>query len=315
MDCMDGMDADKVLLSLRERLLKIAPPQIGSAASAAGINLQFAIFYFFWRAAGAGPTVPLFSNAGCTMKNTKVLLSVILVAMLVIAAVMLLHNEQQKRTKVRPPKPPPVKVAQVAKPVRVAAKPDSVRAAPPERRAPRDDARPEKHPKKKKDPAAGTITYLVLPAEPADKNVPTHVAREALKLVGTDPVAETIWVDAINNPALPAADRKNLIEDLNEAGFADPKNPTEAELPLIQHRLALIEKLAQTPMDAINAAAFNEAYKDLKAMATRLTQPPVPPQPEQPAMQPPAQPDQPAAQPQPTPEQPQPEQPAPQPQQ
>ena len=253
------------------------------------------------------------------MKNTKVLLAVILVVMIVIAAVMFLHNEQQKHTKMRPPKPPPVKVAQVAKPVRVAAKPDSVRAAPPERHAPRDDARPEKHPKKgaKKDPAAGTVTYLVLPAEPADKNVPAHVAREALKLIGTDPVAETIWVDAINNPALPAADRKNLIEDLNEAGFADPKNPTEAELPLIQHRLALIEKLAQTPMDAINAAAFNEAYKDLKAMATRLTQPPAQPQPEQPAMQPQAQPEQPAVPPQPTPEQPQPqpEQPQPQPEQ
>jgi hypothetical protein len=235
------------------------------------------------------------------MKNTKVLLAVILLAMVVIAVVMLLHNEQQKRTKVRPPKPPPVKVAQVAKPVRVVPKSESVRP-----RAPRDAARPEKHAKKgaKKDPAAGAVTFLVLPAEPADKNVPAHVAREALKLVGTDPVAETIWIDAINNPALPAADRKNLIEDLNEAGFADPKNPAETELPLIQHRIALIEKLAPTPMDDVNAAAFAEAYKDLKAMAARLTQPPQPqPPPEQPAMQP--QPEQP----QPQPDQPQPQPP------
>ncbi len=251
---------------------------------------------------------------GHTMKNTKVLLAVILTVLIVIAVAMLVHNERQKRAKMNAPKPPMVKLAQAMKPVRVVPKPATVRPVPPERRAPRDEARPEKHAKKgaRKEPATAPVTFMVLPAEPADKNVPAHVAREALKLVGTDPVAETIWSDAINNPALPAADRKNLIEDLNEAGFADPKNPTEAELPLVQYRIALIEKLAQTPLDAVNAAAFNEAFKDLKAMAARLTQPPQP-QPEQPAMQ--SQPEQPEAQPQPDQPQPQPEQPVPQPQQ
>lgn len=253
------------------------------------------------------------------MKNLKVLLAVVLLVMMVIAIAMLLHNDQQKRTKSRPvSKPPAVKIAKQARPT---VKTESARPKPTPVKAMAGKGGKEQPPAreahKKGHPHAGEAApmqfVIIPPAETADKTVPAHVAREALKLVGSDPVAETIWIDAINNPALPPADRKNLIEDLNEAGFADPKNPSEAELPLIQHRLALIEKLAQTPMDPVNAAAFNEAYKDLKAMATRLTQPPAQPQPDHPAMQ--AQPEQPAAQAQPIPEQPQPDQPQPQPEQ
>ena len=251
------------------------------------------------------------SDTERTMKNLKVLLAVILMVMMIIAVAMLLHNDKQKRTKARTPKPPPAKLAQAVKQVRPTAKAESARPRPAPAKDMADNGNKAKPPARKarKDvpPHAGEATpmqvVILPPAEGADKNVPAHVAREALKLVGSDPVAEHIWVDAINNPALPAADRKNLIEDLNEAGFADPKNPTEAELPLIQHRIALIERLAPTPMDDVNAAAFAEAYKDLKNMATRLAQPPPPqPQPEQPAMQP--QPEQPPP-PQPQPEQPQ----------
>ena len=62
------------------------------------------------------------------------------------------------------------------------------------------------------------------------------------------------------------------IEDLNEEGFADPKNLTPDDLPLILTRLALIEEHAPDAMDEVNAAAFAEAYKDLMNMAARLMQ-------------------------------------------
>jgi len=64
--------------------------------------------------------------------------------------------------------------------------------------------------------------------------------------------------------------RKNLIEDLNETGFADPRNLTAADLPLIESRIALIEQVANDAMDDVNSAAFDEAYKDLLNMRARL---------------------------------------------
>ena len=98
------------------------------------------------------------------------------------------------------------------------------------------------------------------------------VARDALSLVGIDSKADEYWVKAINNPALPAKERRELIEDLNQDGFADRKNLTAQDLPLILNRLALIEKL--DAMDDVNAAAIQEAHKDLVKMRDRLRPPP-----------------------------------------
>jgi hypothetical protein len=97
-------------------------------------------------------------------------------------------------------------------------------------------------------------------------------ARQALKKVGADPDAERVWVQAINDPNLSMEARQNLIEDLNEEGFPDPKNLTAADLPLIESRIALIESPAPDAMDETNAAAFREAYKDLREMYNRITQ-------------------------------------------
>jgi hypothetical protein len=88
-------------------------------------------------------------------------------------------------------------------------------------------------------------------------------AREALSMVGADPVAEQYWMAAINDPSLPANERKDLIEDLNEDGLSDPKHPGPQDLPLILNRIRLIESLAPLAMDSVNADAFGEAYKDL----------------------------------------------------
>ena len=94
----------------------------------------------------------------------------------------------------------------------------------------------------------------------------------ALGFVGADPQAEELWYAAINDPNMPANARQDLIEDLNEEGFADPRNVTEDDLPLIYSRLALIEQVASDAMDDVNAAAFAEAYKDLVNMVFRLEQ-------------------------------------------
>jgi len=105
---------------------------------------------------------------------------------------------------------------------------------------------------------------------PGKKEWQDPLAREALSYVGADPEAEEVWADAINNPDLPPNERKDLIEDLNEDGFPDPKNITEEDLPLILSRLRLIEAHGPYALDDVNAAAFGEAYKDLVQMYLRL---------------------------------------------
>jgi hypothetical protein len=99
------------------------------------------------------------------------------------------------------------------------------------------------------------------------------IAREALSSVGVDPVAEAVWADAINDPTLPPNERKDLIEDLNEDGFADPDHVTPADAPLIASRIALIEQAAPFAMDQVNADAFAEAYKDLTNMLAKVSPP------------------------------------------
>ncbi len=85
--------------------------------------------------------------------------------------------------------------------------------------------------------------------------------------VGADPLAEAYWYIAINDPALPPTERQDLIEDLNEDGFPDPKHPTMEDLPLIINHIALIERTVPAAMDEVNLEAFLEAYKDLLNLA------------------------------------------------
>ena len=89
------------------------------------------------------------------------------------------------------------------------------------------------------------------------------LARVALSFVGTDAEAEAYWFEAINDPSHPPGERQDLIEDLNEEGFVDPKHPTQDELPLIMSRIQIIEELWPWAMDDINSEAFAEAWKDL----------------------------------------------------
>jgi hypothetical protein len=116
------------------------------------------------------------------------------------------------------------------------------------------------------DPDAQAEEEAEMELEPI---VPKEVARAALGFVGEDPDAEELWYDAINDPNRPADERKDLIEDLNEDGFPDPKNLTEDDIPLILSRLQLIEEVAPDAADDVNEAAFAEAYKDLVNMLAK----------------------------------------------
>jgi hypothetical protein len=124
--------------------------------------------------------------------------------------------------------------------------------------------------------AAPNTTAGIAPAPAAapPKSKPpltAPVARVALSFVGADADAEAVWLDAINDPTVPPNERKDLIEDLNEDGFPDPKNITPDDVPLVLSRIQLIESIAADSMDETNLAAFAEAYKDLVNMLDRAT--------------------------------------------
>jgi len=116
--------------------------------------------------------------------------------------------------------------------------------------------------------AAGPTTAAAPVPTPA---VAEDLAFRALRLVGVDAQAERTWQRAIDDPATPADVRSDLIEDLNQAGYTDDSHPGEADLPLVDARMALIERLAPHARDRVNAAAFEEAYKDLLEMYVRLS--------------------------------------------
>lgn len=118
-------------------------------------------------------------------------------------------------------------------------------------------------------PAVSIQPTAAAPGTNAPTKVPLQdpIARDALALVGSDPEAELYWVAAINDLSLPANERQDLIEDLNEEGLSDPKNPTIDDLPLIFNRLAIIETIGPDAADQVNADAFAEAYKDLLNLA------------------------------------------------
>jgi hypothetical protein len=82
--------------------------------------------------------------------------------------------------------------------------------------------------------------------------------------VGVDPLAEETWYEAINDPELPASERNDLIEDLNEEGFADPADVTAEEFPLVVSRLFLIEELAPYAMDEVNQVKLRKGAVEME---------------------------------------------------
>jgi hypothetical protein len=94
-------------------------------------------------------------------------------------------------------------------------------------------------------------------------------ARDALALVGADPDAEQYWLDAIFDTSLPDNERGDLMEDLNETGFADPKNLTSDDVPLIVNRLQIIDAVLPRA-DEFMTDHLLEAQKDLVNMLAKV---------------------------------------------
>ena len=122
------------------------------------------------------------------------------------------------------------------------------------------------------DDQSVTVVGAEMGAEPVyeDPKAKAERARAALAFIGRDPEADADYIQLINDPTVSENDRHNLIEDLNEDGFADPDNPTSKDLPMIRYRIDLIDDQAPFAMDKTNADAFAEARKDLVNMENRL---------------------------------------------
>jgi len=106
----------------------------------------------------------------------------------------------------------------------------------------------------------------------ADSQLQDPEARDALALVGEDPDADAYWLEAIFDNSLPDNERADLMEDLNEVGFDDPKNLTADDLPMILSRLELIGAVLPNA-DPFMTEHLTEAQKDLSNMFVTATSP------------------------------------------
>lgn len=104
----------------------------------------------------------------------------------------------------------------------------------------------------------------------ADSREP--LARVALAYVGANPQAAEVFHTAVLDQTLKPDHRRELVEDLNQDGLANEKNPTPADLQLIANRYALTQTYLQQDYvqnDKMLNAAFREADKDLRNMLQR----------------------------------------------
>lgn len=111
------------------------------------------------------------------------------------------------------------------------------------------------------------------------------LGRVGLNYVGAanDPAndqAVQLFHTAINDPSISPEQRRNLIEDLNEAGLSNPRHPTPEDLKMIAKRNTLIRVYQQQPYvqnDPVANNAFQEAGKDTtEALQNAGINPPAP---------------------------------------
>lgn len=98
------------------------------------------------------------------------------------------------------------------------------------------------------------------------------LGRVALTYVGANEQAIQLYHSAINDPALTPDQRRNLIEDLNQDGLSNRRNPTPDDLKIIANRYELAQAYLQQPYvqnDPVATAVFLEANKDLFNMLQR----------------------------------------------
>jgi hypothetical protein len=170
-----------------------------------------------------------------------------------IMTVVLLQQKPARKVAVAPPAQRPV--APVVAPV-------SVAVQGPVPAEPVNAPQVEPAPKSKPTPQP---TAQAPATNPGKEPLQDPDARDALALVGLDAEAEQYWMDAIFDTNLPDNEREDLMEDLNETGFVDPKNLTSDDVPLILSRLRLIAQIAPQA-DPFMQEHLGEAYKDLADM-------------------------------------------------
>jgi hypothetical protein len=81
--------------------------------------------------------------------------------------------------------------------------------------------------------------------------------------------AVQLFHTAINDPSLTPDQRRNLIEDLNQDGLSNRRNPTPDDLKIIANRYQLAQWYLQQPSvqnDPVAFRAFQEANKDVIQM-------------------------------------------------
>ncbi len=108
-----------------------------------------------------------------------------------------------------------------------------------------------------------TVTSPQKKTRASERELQDPMAREILKLVGSDSDAEAYWIRAIFDKSLSDKERDDLIEDLNEEGLSDPKNPGPQDRRLIETRLLIIEEIYPYA-DSVMVPHLQEAYKDLQ---------------------------------------------------
>ncbi len=195
-------------------------------------------------------------NAKTRISKTRVSVAILIVCG---AAVWLWQSHKSTPQAVTPPQPTPA--------VQVATTPPVPEVAPPENPQPAKPVAVEAPAVKPKAPK----TALNQPSlKPPKEPLHDPDARDALALVGLDPQAEQYWLQAIFDTSLPDKEREDLMEDLNEVGFADPKNLSPDDLPLIASRLQIIEQL-EPNVDPFMKQHLDEAYKDLQNMYGQVT--------------------------------------------
>ena len=171
-----------------------------------------------------------------------------------VATAVLLHQKPSPQVTIALPRP--ARPASIAEPASVAVQD----LAP---------AEPVKAPQIQPAAKSKQTTTPAQNVKPGKEPLHDPDAREALALVGLDPTAEQYWLDAIFDSNLPDNEREDLMEDLNETGFADPKNLTVSDLPLILSRLQIIDAVLPNADDFM-ADHLLEAQKDLVNMYARL---------------------------------------------
>jgi len=95
------------------------------------------------------------------------------------------------------------------------------------------------------------------------------LARVALNYAGASRQANELYRSAINDPGLKVDQRRELIEDLNQDGFENLKNPTPRDLELMKNRLDLINLYRNDADHKVVVGAFKEAEKDLLNMLAK----------------------------------------------